>query len=303
MPAQQAHTTHAPSPARHRFVAMGTDVEFLLDAPPSNDAARALFDAEHELRRLAAIFTRFDPRSELRGLERDRARVCSPELVEVTALALDARRLSKGRFDPTVLPALRAAGYDRTFAEVRRAPRAGDEPVPAGGGVHLDPSTGVIALADGVALDLGGIAKGWIADRVAQHLDANAPALVDAGGDIACTARRDGTPWEIDLGGSDLRIALPEGGIATSGIDLRRWTDPGSGRELHHIIDPVTGAPAATDLVRATTIAGSCAGAEAASTALLVAGSTQALDIAAAFGVAWRAERRDGSILASRGLR
>jgi thiamine biosynthesis lipoprotein len=229
--------------------------------------------------------------------------VCSPELVSVVELALDARRRSDGRFDPTVLPAMRAAGYDRTFRDVRRAPRPSTTPVPAGGGVHLDATTGIIALADGVALDLGGIAKGWIADRIAERLARVAPALVDAGGDIACTPRLENEPWSVDVAGSDLRIDLRDGGIATSGTDRRRWTDPATGDTRHHVIDPRTGAPTTSDLTRVTTIARSCVEAEAASTSLLVAGSTEALSIAAAFRVAWRAERPDGSVLASRELR
>lgn len=296
--------TAPPLPlTRRRFRAMGTNVDLLLDTPPTADAHHALVDAERELHRLAAVFTRFDPASELRRLERDRARVCSPELVEVVDLALDARRRSSGRFDPTVLPALRAAGYDRTFRDVRRAPRASTAPIPAGGGVHLDPTTGIVALADGVALDLGGIAKGWIADRIAERLARVAPALVDAGGDIACTPRLEQAPWSVDVAGSDLRIDLRAGGIATSGTDRRRWTDPATGDARHHVIDPRTGAPATSDLARVTTIARTCAEAEAASTSLLVAGSSDVLAIAAAFSVAWRAERPDGSVLASRELR
>ncbi len=299
----QPRTTSALPAARRRFRAMGTDVEFVLEVPPTGDAVHALLDGEHELRRLEAIFTRFDPSSELRLLERHRVRRCSPELVEVVALALDARHRSRGRFDPTVLPALRAAGYDRTFRDVQRHPRASGAPIPAAGGVHLDRTAGTIALAVGGALDLGGIAMGWIADRVCERLARFAPALVDAGGDIACTARRDGAPWAVDIVGCDLRIDLREGGIATSGTDRRRWTDPASGRDQHHVIDPVTGAPATSDLVRVTTIAHTCAAAEAASTSLLVAGSSHVLDVAAAFDVAWRAERIDGSILASKDLR
>jgi thiamine biosynthesis lipoprotein len=285
--------------ARRTLRAMGTDVHLVLDSPPTADAVQALLDAEHELHRLAAMLTRFDPRSELRRLERDRARRCSPELVEVVQLALDARRTSRGRFDPTVLPALRAAGYDRTFRDVRRAPRAATAPVPAGAGVHVDAATGIVALADGAALDLGGIAKGWIADRVAEQLARVAPALVDAGGDVACTPRAGDEPWAIDVVGSDLRIDLPSGGVATSGVDWRRWDDPGTGRTQHHVIDPRTGAPATADLQRVTTVAASCTAAEVAATTLLVAGSTHLLEAAAPFVVAWRAERRDGTVLAS----
>lgn len=289
--------------ARRTFHAMGTNVELLLDAPPTADVLGALRDAERVLRRLAAMLTRFDATSELRRLERDRARRCAPELVEVIGLALDARRRTRGCFDPTILPALRAAGYDRTFNDVQRSPNPSSAPPAAARGVHVDAATGIVALADGVALDLGGIAKGWIADQVAELLAETAPALVDAGGDIACTARPTGEPWTIDVAGSDLRIELRAGGVATSGIDRRRWIDPASGAERHHVIDPRTGEPTNSDLARVTTVANSCVVAEVASTALLVAGGNRALEVTAGCAAAWRAERRDGTILASRELR
>ncbi len=289
--------------ARRSFRAMGTNVDLLLDTPPTGDALHALRDAERELRRLESIATRFDPRSELRLLERDRSRTCSPELFEIVQLALDARRRSAGRFDPTVLPALRAAGYDRTFREVRRAPNASAAPVPAGREVTLDAATRTITLGDGAALDLGGIAKGWIADRIAAHLARTAPALVDAGGDVSCTPRATGEPWDIDIEHAGLRVHLSSGGVATSGTDRRRWIDPATGDARHHVIDPRSGAPTTSDLVRVTTIAHSCAEAEAASTTLLVAGSAHLLEAASTFDVAWRAERGDGSVIATRELR
>lgn len=275
--------------ARHAFRAMGTDVLLVLDAPPRADVLAHLRAAERLVRDLERTFTRFDQGSELRRLERHRARRCSPELTEVIDLALHARRVTGGLFDPTVLPALRAAGYDRTFHEVARDPRPSADPIPANGGVHVDVDRQLVALAPGVALDLGGIAKGWIVDRVAEQLDQVAGTLVDAGGDIRCTPRQDGRPWEVDVEGADLRLRVEYGAVATSGTDRRRWVDPGSGRVQHHVIDPRTGAPSRSDLVRVTTVARTCADAEVASTALLVCGSAAAHELGARLGCAWHA--------------
>jgi len=295
---------HQPSltaamPLQHRFRAMGTDVLLLLDAPHSEESTAALLDAEQELHRLAQVFTRFDEHSELRRLEHDRVRICSAELVEVIELAIDARQRSAGRFDPTVLPALRAVGYDRTFDDVAAAPRTADAPVPAGGGVHVNATTGLVALSTGTALDLGGIAKGWIVDRIAERLAITAPALVDAGGDITCTLRADGSPWSVDVDGADLRISLAAGAIATSGTDRRRWSDPATGRVRHHVIDPRTGTSVDSDLTGVTTIAASCAEAEVAATSILVAGSSDAPTVAQRFAAAWRGTGHDGSTLGS----
>jgi thiamine biosynthesis lipoprotein len=300
-------TTHV-EPARepcwtsHELRAMGTDVRLLLEHPLDRDAADAIAESIELLGQLAATFTRFDAASELRLLERRRAMRCSPELLEVLDLALDARRASAGRFDPTLRDAMVAIGYDRTFTEVQRRPHPAARPAPGGGGIAIDPSTGIVALAPGTSLDLGGIAKGWIADRVAERLAQLAPALVDAGGDIACTPRAGGAPWRVAVAGTDLQLELGAGGVATSGIDRRRWRDPASGVELHHVIDPATGTSAHTDLIRVTVLAASCAAAEAASTALLVAGRDAAPRLAARMGCAWwSAVAHDGTVIGQEG--
>lgn len=290
----------------HRaFRAMGTEILLLLEHAPGSRAERAFDDAEEEMRRLAAIFTRFDDRSELRRLDLGRVRRCGAELVEVLELALDARRRTGGLFDPTVLDALVAAGYDRTFADVLRAPsasrRAEHHP---GAGIAVDHDTGIVALGAGATLDLGGIAKGWIADRVAERLADTAPALVDAGGDIACTPRDDDAPWIVDVAGSDLRIELLVGGVASSGTDRRRWIDPASGEARHHLIDPSTATCARADLDRVTAIAPTCADAEVAATSLLLAGSRSIEHLAAQLGnVPYVARTTDGAWLEHGGIR
>jgi thiamine biosynthesis lipoprotein len=283
--------------ARRAVRALGTHVLLLLDAPDDLHAAEALDDAINELGRLELVFSRFDEHSELRLLERDRVRICSPELVEVIQLALDARRVTDGRFDPTIIAGLRAAGYDRSFELVAAAPEAAGAPVPGGGGVHVDSTTGLVALAGDTALDLGGIAKGWIVDRLVERLALQAPTLVDAGGDGACTLRSGGEPWPVDVEGLGVRIQLRSGAYATSGTDRRRWRDPSTAREHHHVIDPRTGASARTDVVRVTTIAATCATAEVAATALLIAGSRDADHVAESLDVPWLALLDDGRTL------
>jgi thiamine biosynthesis lipoprotein len=291
--------------AMHAFRAMGTDVLLLLEHEPDDVARTALADAERELRRLAAIFTRFDAQSELRRLELTRARRCSVELVEVLDLALDARRRTGGLFDPTVHDALVAAGYDRTFDEVAAAPTASRTATARpGAGIVVDRESGLVALAADASVDLGGIAKGWIADRIAAQLDELAPALVDAGGDIACTLRDGGAPWLVEIADSDLRFELVAGGVASSGIDRRRWIDPATGDVRHHLIDPRTATSASTDLTRVTTIAPTCAEAEVASTAMLLGGAAWLDELAARLGgVPWFARTQGGTWLEAGELR
>ena len=262
---------------RRRFRAMGTDCELFLKARPRPEALRAMAEAEWEVRRLESIFSRFDPDSELSELNRRGTMRVGPELLEVVDLALAARDRTSGRFDPTVHDALVAAGYDRTFEEVRPPKRRGGNPRasvgrPLRGSVRVDRKTRSIELDPGVHLDLGGIAKGYAVDRAAQILGELGPCLVDAGGDIA--ARGDGWPIGLDTGDGTLTLELGDGAVATSGRDRRHWTR--RSEELHHIIDPATGLPAAGDLLRVTAVAATATDAEVRAKALFLAGAEDA---------------------------
>ena len=257
---------------RRRFRAMGTDVELLLDVEAGDLAEAALARARDEIERLEARLSRFRPDSELSRLNRTGAAPPSPELAGIVTLSLALRTRTGGLFDPAVGRAVRAAGYDRSFESLRDRDESPEAGPPGGGGVVVA-GDGSIRLAPGVELDLGGVAKGVAADRACALLSVAGPALVNVGGDLAAGGpRRDG-PWTVSLetGDGALTLALPHGGLATSGLDRRRWRR--AGRWQHHVIDPRTGSPSRTDLVRATAVAPSAGEAEAMATALLVAGA------------------------------
>ncbi len=272
---------------RRRFRAMGTDVEILLESDSDAGSAAGIAAAEREVRRLEGMLSRFREGSELSRLNRLGAIAASPELAELVDLALTGRESTGGRFDPTVHDAVVAAGYDRSFELV------GDgegEPAPAlparcGGGVHLDRASGLVSLDPGVRLDLGGIAKGWCADRVGAGLADWGACLVNVGGDLATQGVPADGAWAVGVEAPEgtLSLALERGAIATSGRDRRRWRRGGT--EIHHVIDPGTARPAATDLLRATVVAGTAAWAEVLATSFLVAGADAAAREADALGV------------------
>jgi thiamine biosynthesis lipoprotein len=222
-----------------------------------------------------------------------------PELLEVVELALAARERTSGRFDPTVHDALVLAGYDRSFdllpADVGGG---GRETARCGGAVWVDRSASTIELAPGVHLDLGGIGKGYAADRAAAILADAGACLVDAGGDIAVH----GGPWPIgvETGDGTLTLELEHGAVATSGRDRRRWSR--NGEHQHHLIDPATGRPADGDLERVTVVAGSAAEAEVLAKTLFLAGAPAAVLEANARGVPSVLVTRDGRTLLAGGL-
>lgn len=254
---------------RHRFRAMGTDVELLVEA---GEAARSLAGAEAEFHRLEALLTRFRPESELSRLNAAGSLATGPDLLRVVELALAARERTGGRFDITIHDALLAAGYDRSFELVSLDDARPAGPAPCSRG-HVEIADGVISLHGGARIDLGGIGKGYACERAAEILATAGPCLVNAGGDIATR----GGVWTIAVETPDGPLALELSGscaLATSGRDSRRWRR--GGRELHHIIDPATGEPSTSDLLRVTVVAGDAVDAEVTAKAFFLAGSESA---------------------------
>ena len=255
----------------------------------------AVLDADKRAASLAAVpawfeaweqtFSRFRANSELSQLNQcagQWVRV-SARLWEVTHLALIAARWTDGLFSPTILNALEAAGYDRTFDEITATPEP-ITPQPDGQWRFIQRQSlkRSICLPPNVRLDLSGIVKGWAADRAAKKLGVHGPALIDAGGDIAVSGpRADGAPWSIgilnpfqaDQPFETLKIA--QGGVATSGRDYRRWLR--AGKWQHHLIDPRTGLPAQTDVLSVTVIAPTTFEAEIAAKVIAISGSEQSL--------------------------
>lgn len=249
---------------RHAFRAMGTDVELLLDAQPGAANRSLMRRSEAEVERLEQLLSRFRADSELSELNRRGAMRCGPDLVRVVELAVEARERTNGLFDPTVHDAVVAAGYDRSFELLRDVTTDG-LPRRCGGDVRVEAD--VVSLGRGVRLDLGGIAKGYTADRVAEMLATAGPCLVSLGGDLTVRSGR----WPVAVT-DDLTLELTAGALATTGRDRRRWRRDGV--EAHHVIDPATGLPAATEVVRATAFADTAAGAEVLATAAFLGADT-----------------------------
>jgi FAD:protein FMN transferase len=277
-----------------RFRAMGTDVELFVEA---SQAGAALAEAEDEFHRLEAILTRFRPESELSRLNEVRALDAGPDLLEVVALALEARVRTGGRFDPTVHDAVVSAGYDRTFEEVPAHGTAVTAGAPCGGAVRLSGTR--IELGSNVRIDLGGIGKGYAAARAAQLLSAAGPALVNAGGDIAVAGGR--WPIGVQTADGELTLELSSGALATSGRDRRRWQR--NGRELHHLIDPGTGTSSRSDLVRLTVVASDAVEAEVWAKALYLSGEEKAVHEADELGLPCVLVTADGRTRFAGGLR
>lgn len=229
--------------------------------------AAALEQAQAWITRMHDRLTRFEPHSELSRLNgsRDRWFAVSPELEALLRESLRAFDVSDGLVNVAVLPALLAAGYTRDFAagptqrtEPQRIP-----PLPEV--LHLRP--GEARLVRGAAIDLGGIAKGWLADRAAERIGGN--AVVNLCGDLfARGGGESGEGWPVGFG--DKTLLLKDMGAATSGTTRRAWEGG------HHLIDPRSGLPAQSDLSEVSVLAMSATDAEIYAKVALLLGSREA---------------------------
>jgi thiamine biosynthesis lipoprotein len=269
------------------FRAMGCQMLAALDGDTADETQLAAVPVWFE--RWEQQLSRFRPTSDLCRLNAAGSHlvVVSPDLWAVLQAALAGAELSAGLVRPTVLGALEAAGYDRSFdtlaQDVATPMSAGVVGAEDWRGIVLDPQRRTATLPPGVRLDLGGVAKGWAAERAAATLGRSCPALVDAGGDIAVSGpMADGSPWPIAIADPHAperslgTLLIPRGAVATSGRDERRWRQ--GGYEQHHIIDPRTGQPAQTDVLAATVLAPDGPSAEIAAKIALILGSRAGLD-------------------------
>jgi FAD:protein FMN transferase len=279
---------------------------------PAQNLLRLLGVVDRELEMLDRQASRFRSDSEVSRLYSSGAGsyVISAGLAEAVGIALAAARWTEGLSDPTVGTSLISLGYDRDFTRIEPGalapPPTPDRPR-GWQAVRLEHN--VLTVPERLMLDLGATAKGLGADRAARAAYAAAGGggvLVSLGGDMAVAGRPPVAGWPVlvadehrqtraarnvgagghrssDGGGASgersprqadpavaQQIRLSRGGLATSSVTCRRWLRGGAA--LHHIIDPRTGMPASGPWRTVSVVAASCAEANAASTAAIVAG-------------------------------
>ena len=260
----------------HDFEALGTNCSLFAAGQPYGH----LLECEFWVRRLGARLTRFSSDSELSRLN---ARTgewveISTELESLLRASLRAYEMSAGLVNVAVLPSMLAIGYTRPLVE---GPAVGtlDRAKPLPALPHaLQVLNGRARVARGSGIDLGGVAKGWMADRLCEMLGPNAVANI--GGDLRAVGLGPrGEGWPVGLGGATLM--LRDQGAATSSVRRRSWGD------VHHLIDPRSGLPARSRLDEVSVVASTGFEAEVVAKTALLLGPEVAPTYCAAHGMAW----------------
>jgi thiamine biosynthesis lipoprotein len=197
-----------------------------------------------------ARWSRFRRDSEVSRLNRAGGRPVplSPETLDLLEASIIWTRRTDGVFQPLIGGTLVAWGYRGSLLESAAYAPAGPAERQLHGCIDLSREAGAARIPPGSRLDLGGIAKSWIAARVAALVASRCddPAvMVDAGGDLVAACGDHFVAVEDPTGAADpiAHVLVGVGqGVATSGYGRRQWRN-GDGRLAHHLIDPATGAP------------------------------------------------------------
>lgn len=256
--------------AERHVAAMGSHAHVLVNAQGARRADEIADATCRRIEQLEARWSRFQPHSEISRLNARAgrgARRVHRDTLDLVARALEARQLTEGLFDPTLLRPLEALGYDRDLDLVRSgspvtAREPGSKSSATATDVRVDWEAGTVELADGVGFDPGGIGKGFAADLVSADAMAAGAAgvLVSLGGDLRVRGESpDGGAWRIDV--VDPRddsvrwlVDIVDGAVATSSTLRRSWRSD-DGTTVHHLIDPRTRRPSESGVVAATAVA------------------------------------------------
>lgn len=232
-----------------------------------------------------------------------------PETWEILKRAKEISRLTEGAFSITIAPVTALWTFTGTDTntvpndETRLAvlPLVDDEKIELG-------KNNTVTLPAGMQIDLGGIAKGYIADKVAALIREKAYAgIVSLGGNVYTVGvKPDGSRFGVGITNpekpstSKAVIYTESCTVVTSGTYERGFNF--GGVRYHHILDPKTGWPAQSDLVSATFVMDSSMTADALATACIVIGSEKALRLAESQGLDAMFILQDGSVLFTPGF-
>ncbi|MFH1846834.1 MAG: FAD:protein FMN transferase [Candidatus Omnitrophota bacterium] len=233
-------------------------------------------------------FNIFDAESEVNSLNINKHIRASSELLDVIEKAVNMSIVTDGKFDITVSPILNADGfYPDMPVEIKdRIPKE------FGGvgwqNISIEERTPDIFLSENTWIDLSGIAKGYIVDKISKSLKDKKVLhfLINAGGDMYCTTRSpQEESWRIGIrepstNGFILVLGLKNTAVATSGDYENIVIEKESGTELSHIIDPEVDRAKEKKSSSITVIASTCAEADALATAMMVMDEAQAVAFA-----------------------
>ncbi len=294
----------APRGTAHHFFAMDTVMTLQLVDGQEADALAC----EEAVKALEEKLSVTLEGSDVARLNAQGSAILSADAAAVVEAGLRVNQETDGAFCLSLYPAGRLWGFTQETQQVPASSALEEvRPLVDDDAIRLEGKE--IAIAPGMALDLGGIAKGYAADllsilleeRQVEHYFLSLGGNVQVGG-----GKADGSPWRIGIadpaGGDPVGIIeLTDGAVVTSGGYQRNFTQDGV--TYHHILDPKTLAPAQSGLVSVSVVGESGTLADGYSTALFIMGEQKALEFCAAHDIECILITEDGRVVVSEGLK
>lgn len=248
------------------------------------DAQTALTDASRKINELERMLSRTVSDSDVARINAQHEATVSDETAALLTAALQYAAQTDGAFDMTIAPIVNAWGITTDTPRVPQQDEI-DELLTHVGSDHVQIKGNIVALDDGCAIDLGGIAKGYASDCVADIFKSAGitSGCISLGGNVyVCGNKPDGNAWSVAIqdpqsDGYAALVLLRNAFAVTSG-GYQRYFTAEDGTVYQHIIDPKTGYPVQSDLLSVTIIADNGTMADAYSTALYVMGEKGAID-------------------------
>ena len=257
-----------------------------------DDGTKSLYDELfarlHEIDETFSVTIDSSEISAINKAAGERSVSVSSDTAYVVRSALAFAELTGGAFDPTVGPLVKIWGINTDHARVpEKSEIDAVLPLINWRDVSVTDDNTVMLKRRGMALDLGGIVKGYAADELTKILDARKVrrAIVDLGGNIFVYGKKkDGSPWRVGIkdpndpeGVPAIVLNVANSTIVTSGVYERFFTE--NGVRYHHILDAKTGYPASSGLLSSTVVCESSMAADALSTSVFVLGKKNGMEL------------------------
>lgn len=222
--------------------------------------------------------------SELYQLNQTGEGTLSPESIQILSRGLELCQQTEGALDISIYPVVRSWGFTTGEYQIPQ-PDVLQSLVQLVDYQAIQLEGDTVTLAEGMELDLGSIAKGYVGDQIADMAEASGvtSGLLTLGGNIqAIGTKPTGELWRVGIqdpaGDAPLGVVeVDNQAVVTSG-GYERYFVGDDGEIYWHIIDPETGYPARAGLISVTIVAESGAYSDALSTALFVMGLEEAVD-------------------------
>jgi len=292
---------------KQSFLSLGTVCAVTL---PKGTRQSVYDEVKKEVVSVNDRFSRTAENSELYRLNKEKSIIASEEFYALMQKAIAMAKLSDGAFDPAIggITALWNIATDHprvpSAEEIAEVDRSWTD-------IMMDDASRRITIPVTMDVDLGGIAKGYAADKAKKILETHQirSGLINLGGNIyAIGGKEDGDAWRIGLrdpkgqeGTAFIIINLKDEAVVTSGGYERYFVQ--NGKTYIHILDAKTGYPANSDLLSSSIVGKDSAICDALSTAVFVLGSEKGLALINSMnGYACVLMKNDGTLLFSKGF-